>query len=64
MLYALTQQQISSSSTTATSPSDLTLESQIKRIKKSMSMSNEPPSQVSLISAADSRSNSTSDREI
>ncbi|CAM4794457.1 unnamed protein product [Rotaria magnacalcarata] len=64
MLYALTQQQISSSSTTASSPSDLTLESQIKRIKKSMPISNEPPSQVSLISATDSRSNSTSDREI
>ncbi|CAF4775134.1 unnamed protein product, partial [Rotaria magnacalcarata] len=32
MLYALTQQQISSSSTTTSSPSDLTLESQIKRI--------------------------------
>ncbi|CAF0875582.1 unnamed protein product [Rotaria sp. Silwood1] len=57
MLYALTQQQISSSS-------DLTLESQIKRIKKTMPMPNEPPSQVSLISATDSRTSSTSDREI
>ncbi|CAF0863306.1 unnamed protein product [Rotaria sordida] len=62
MLYALTQQQISSSS--SSSSSDLTLESQIKRIKKTIPMPNEPPSQVSLISATDSRTNSTSDREI
>ena len=34
MLYALTQQQISSSS----SPSDMTMESQIKRIKYVLSM--------------------------
>jgi hypothetical protein len=76
MLYALTQQQISSSSN-----SDLTLESQMKRIKyvllflefdsltfdfsrKTMPMPNEPPSQIPLISATDSRSSSTSDREI
>ncbi|UJR35452.1 hypothetical protein I4U23_028208 [Adineta vaga] len=61
MLYALTQQQISSSTS---SPSDTTIESQIKRIKKSMPMPNEPPSQVSLLSATDSRSSSTSDRDI
>ncbi|CAF2528897.1 unnamed protein product [Rotaria sp. Silwood2] len=59
MLYALTQQQISSSSS-----SDLTLESQIKRIKKTIPMPNEPPSQVPLISATDSRTSSASDREI
>jgi hypothetical protein len=62
MLYALTQQQIPSSS--SSSSSDLTLESQIKRIKKTIPMSNEPPSQVPLISATDSRTSSTSDREI
>jgi hypothetical protein len=58
MLYNLTQQQMSSST------SDLTLEAQIKRIKKTLPMPNEPPSQVSLISATDTRSNSTNDREI
>ncbi|CAF1440189.1 unnamed protein product [Adineta ricciae] len=60
MLYALTQQQISSSS----SPSDTTMESQVKRIKKTMPMPNEPPSQVPMRSATDSRSSSASDREI
>ncbi|CAF1372487.1 unnamed protein product [Adineta steineri] len=62
MLYALTQQQISSPS--SSSPSDLTLESQIKRIKKTMPLPNEPPSQIPLISATNSRSSSTSDREV
>ncbi|CAF0917837.1 unnamed protein product [Rotaria sordida] len=61
MLYALTQQQISSSSSSLSSPSD----SKIKRIKKSMPLPNEPPTQVPLISATDSSClNSTNDRDI
>ncbi|CAF0827255.1 unnamed protein product [Rotaria sp. Silwood1] len=61
MLYALTQQQISSSSSSLLSPSD----SKIKRVKKSMPLPNEPPTQVPLISATDSSClNSTNDRDI
>ncbi|CAF1214141.1 unnamed protein product [Adineta steineri] len=56
MLYALTQQQQQQ-----ISPSDL----KTKRIKKSMPLPNEPPTQVPLISATDSSClNSMNDREI
>ncbi|CAF1268134.1 unnamed protein product [Adineta steineri] len=57
MLYALTQQQQQQQ----ISPSD----SKIKRIKKSMPLPNEPPTQVPFISATDSSClNSMNDREI
>ncbi|CAF2543272.1 unnamed protein product [Rotaria sp. Silwood2] len=60
ILYALTQQQISSSSSSL-SPSD----SKVKRIKKSMPLPNELPTQVPLISATDSSCfNSANDRDI
>ncbi|CAF4247828.1 unnamed protein product, partial [Rotaria magnacalcarata] len=56
MLYALTQQQLSASS----SP-----DSKIKRVKKSMPLPHEPPTQVPLISATDSSySNSINDRDM
>ncbi|CAF1109770.1 unnamed protein product [Adineta steineri] len=58
MLYALTQQQQQQQQIP---PSD----SKIKRIKKSMPLPNEPPTQVPLISATDSSClNSMNDREI
>ncbi|CAF1128571.1 unnamed protein product [Adineta steineri] len=60
MLYALTQQQ-QQQQQQQISPSD----SKIKRIKKSMPLPNEPPTQVPLISATDSSClNSMNDREI
>lgn len=59
MLYALTQQSLSSSA-----PTDLNMESKNKRFKKTMPLPNEPPTQIPMVSATTSRSNSTSDREV